>query len=353
MRSQKLEVLLASIALAIIFNWSPARLSGAAPEDLPAKLTDQEFWQLINDLSEPEGTFPSDNLTSNEGLTPVSALVVNPKPGRAYLGVGPEQNFSYIAAAKPAMAFVVDIRRGNLHLHLMYKALFELSADRADFVSRLFTKPRPAGLTGASTVADIFNTYWTVATDDETAYAANLRAIQHHLTTAHALPLSPADLDGVARIFRAFYWYGPRINYGATNNFAAVSVPGGTYRDLMTQTDRSGAGLSYLSSEEKFAFVRELHVKNLIVPVVGNFAGPRALRAVGTYVRQHGGTVGVFYTSNVETLLLRDAGWSVFCANVASMPLDESSVLIRPFGSIYLEGGTGVVSMWAAVKACR
>ena len=62
------------------------------------------------------------------------------KPSGVYLGVGPEQNFTYIAAIRPRIAFITDIRRGNLHLHLMYKALFELSANRADFVARLFNR---------------------------------------------------------------------------------------------------------------------------------------------------------------------------------------------------------------------
>ena len=57
----------------------------------------------------------------------------------------PEQNFTYIAALKPKMAFIIDIRRGNLQLHLMYKALFELSSDRADFIFRLFSRKRPEG----------------------------------------------------------------------------------------------------------------------------------------------------------------------------------------------------------------
>ena len=83
-------------------------------------------------------------------------------PGGVYLGVGPEQNFTYIAALKPKMAFIIDIRRGNLHLHLMYKALFELSADRAEFVSRLFTKKRPAGLTrDVDRGRTIFDAFWT------------------------------------------------------------------------------------------------------------------------------------------------------------------------------------------------
>ena len=61
------------------------------------------------------------------------------------MGVGPEQNFTYIVATKPSMAFIVDVRRGNLDLQLMYKALFELSADRAEFVSRLFSQEASGG----------------------------------------------------------------------------------------------------------------------------------------------------------------------------------------------------------------
>src|SRR3989442_14102501 len=70
-----------------------------------------------------------------------------------------EQNFTYIAALKPSMAIIIDIRHGNLDVHLMYKALFELSKDRADFVSRLFSRKRPDGLTEDSSISDIFNAY--------------------------------------------------------------------------------------------------------------------------------------------------------------------------------------------------
>ena len=65
--------------------------------------------------------------------------------GGVYIGVGPEQNFTYIARLRPSTAFIIDIRRENRSLHLLYKALFEISRDRADFVSRLFSPARPAG----------------------------------------------------------------------------------------------------------------------------------------------------------------------------------------------------------------
>jgi hypothetical protein len=342
-------VFLAPLFLTIALAGLTTRFSALATADLPASLTDQEFWQLSDSLSEPNGQFQSDNLLSNEMVFQriVPELVARTKPGGVYLGVGPEQNFTYIAAIKPRMVFITDIRRGNLELQLMYKALFEISADRADFVSRLFTKKRPAGLTTASTGVELMNAYWDVSTDDEAAYATNLRTIDDHLTKTHGLPLSADDLAGIAGVYRAFYWYGPRMNYSANVALTTNSTGrGATYADLMMQGDVTGQGLSYLGSEEKFAYLKELESKNLIVPVVGNFSGPKALRAVGAYLREHGATVTAFYLSNVEMYLSRAGTWGAFCANVATMPLDEGSLFIRPSGSNFmLRNGVGTMTV--------
>src|SRR5262245_5322851 len=116
-------------------------------DTLPASLTDAEFWALTGRISEPGGYFRSnsgstDNLLSNENTisTVAAALAKRVAPGGVYLGVGPEQNFSYIVAIRPRIAFITDIRRGNLQLHLLYKALFETSSNRSEFVSRLFAR---------------------------------------------------------------------------------------------------------------------------------------------------------------------------------------------------------------------
>ena len=74
-------------------------------------LSDQEFWRLVGTLSEPAGAFElSDTFVSNETSVPELARWLRPSGG-VYIGVGPEQNFTYIAALRPAMAFIVDIRR--------------------------------------------------------------------------------------------------------------------------------------------------------------------------------------------------------------------------------------------------
>jgi hypothetical protein len=308
-------------------------LGRAASADLPARLTGQEFWRLTEQLSEPDGTFRSDNVLSNEMVFAhiLPQLAGQTKPNGVYLGVGPEQNFTYIVAMRARMAFITDIRRANLHLHLMYKAIFELSADRAEFLSRLFNKPRPAGLSKSSSIGDLTNAYWNVPTGDEAAYAKNLEAIQQHLTKARAIPIPQDDLLGIARAYRAFHWYGPSMNYSASLDLTPIG--GGraaTYFDLMLQTDDAGRPLTYLGTEDRFAYIKDLQAKNMIVPVVGNFGGPKAIRAIGAWVRDRGRAVDAFYVSTVEPYLKRAGTFETFCESVATLPTTDTSVFIRP-----------------------
>src|SRR5580765_3704418 len=157
-----------------------------AADHVPARLDDREFWTLLTRLSEPGGSFRSDNLLSNElrHQFVIPELAQTATPGGAYIGVGPEQNFTYIAALHPSIAFIVDIRRGNLQLHLMYKALFELSADRAEFVSRLFSRRQPDGLRATSTAAEIFAAYADIE-PSQALYDRNLKAIEAQLSGKH------------------------------------------------------------------------------------------------------------------------------------------------------------------------
>jgi hypothetical protein len=122
------------ILLFCIGSVSSTTTSQLAGDMLPERLSDQAFWDMTEAISEPNGYFRSDNLLSNEMRMQyvIPNLILRTQPRGAYLGVGPEQNFTYIAALRPRIAFIIDIRRGNLHTHLMYKALFELAPDRAD-----------------------------------------------------------------------------------------------------------------------------------------------------------------------------------------------------------------------------
>src|SRR5579864_6343656 len=104
-----------------------ARLPAVATGAPQGALGDVEFWQMISGFSEEGGVFPSDNFVSNETWFQhvIPQLLQRTPRGGAYLGVGPDQNFTYIIALRPQVAFILDIRRQNLVLHLLYKALIE------------------------------------------------------------------------------------------------------------------------------------------------------------------------------------------------------------------------------------
>jgi len=296
-----------------------------AAAELPSALSDKELWRLVEDFSEPNGYFQSDNLVGNERpLQYVIPSLVAAKRGGVYLGVAPDQNFTYIVALQPRMAFIVDIRRGNLLEHLMYKALIELSPSRADFVSRLFSRPRPEGLDDATPVVDLFKAYWPVE-GSERLYRENLQAIRDRLTVTHGFPLSSEDLTGIEAIYQMFFQYGPSLSYSIGGN--GRNMP--TYADMQTSTDLNGEARAYLASEANYRFLKTFEEKNLLVPIVGDFAGPKALRAVGAYVAGHGTVIAAFYTSNVEQYLFRNAAASEFYENVATLPIDDRSVFIR------------------------
>jgi hypothetical protein len=324
-----------SSALAVVTAcWLFAPVSRAASDTLPAKLTDQEFWKISEEASEPNGYFQSDNLVGNErGLQYPVPTLRKMRRGGVYLGVAPDQNFTYILASDPKMAFIVDIRRGNLHAQLMYKALFELSADRAEFLSRLLSKKRPDGLGPASTVNQLSNAYWDVATSED-LYKQNTKDIEDLLTKTHGFPLSADDIKGIEYVYWSFYWYGPSITYSSSSGNGNGRGGGGrggmpAYADLIVLTDANGKENGYLANEDNFKTMKGFEEKNLLVPVVGDFAGPKALRAVGKYIADHGSFVTAFYTSNVEQYLFQNQVWPAFYTNVATLPLDDASTFIR------------------------
>jgi len=334
------------IVLALTLGVSIGSPRPAAREDLPSRLTDSEFWRLAVESSESDGYFRSDTLTSNELLYQrvIPELVERARPGGVYLGVGPEQNFTYIAALRAPMAIIFDIRRGNMLVQLMYKALFELARDRADFVSLLFSRPRPARLGSDTTVAELFSAFAPVKSD-EALYTRNLAAVEARLTKTHGLSLSPSDIDGIEYAYHAFFSRGYRIRASPS------------YAELMTQTDGGGRALSYLSTEASFSFLKDLESKNLVIPVIGDFAGPKAIRAVAAYLKAHDATVRAFYLSNVEQYLNQDGKWDLFCRNFSMLPLEPSSTFIRSTTGRGAGFGVGFVnslgSMVAEARECR
>jgi hypothetical protein len=316
MRKRSL-MLVAATALAVLPLWTRA-------ETLPNTIDDKEFWRLITDLSEPGGRFQQQFMSNEDSFQfVIPGLKANTQKNGVYIGVGSEQNFTYIAAIQPKVSFIIDIRRDNMIEHLIYKAIFELAPDRADFLSRLFSRKRPFALEANTTAKALFDAFQPME-PDPSMYEQNVRAVTDRLVAVHKFPLTDADKADVARILNAFRMAGPYSLKGTGD----ITNP--TYAQLMAMTDPAGTNQSFLASEENFRIVQKLQRQNAVIPLTGDFAGERTLTSLGQYLKDHDAAVDVFYVSNVERYLFDDfAHGRQFYGNLARLPLKRASTFVR------------------------
>ena len=326
-RAFVLSIAVLSLAGAILV----APYGHGAAETVPGRLSDRAFWRMVVDFSEPGGVFRSDNFVSNETTFQevIPELTSRGSPRGAYLGVGPDQNFTYITALRPRIAFIVDIRRQNMIQHLLYKALIEASADRIEFLSRLFSRARPSGIKPSSPLSAIFEAIDS-APATEASFKQNLQEVQERLVKRHGFALADDDLKSLDYIYHAFYAEGPNLRYTfPRQRFGDPWFP--TYAQLMQATDRAGVNHSYVATEENYKILREFERNNLLVPIVGDFAGDKALRAVGQYLKDRGAVVNYVYTSNVEQYLFQNDAWQRYYDSVSTLPLDDHSTFLRAY----------------------
>ncbi len=301
----------------------PPAAPSASAAPIPAPGPD--FRALVTSLSEPDKDFISDNIISNETsyLQPADALAK--ATGGAYIGVGPEQNFTYIALMKPSVAFIVDIRRQNLVEHLLYKAIFAEATSRAHFLALLVGRPyEAAGDPGASGTIEAVIAHAEKSPADE----ATFKVTHARLLADIDVPLDAADRRALLAVHRSFF-------KGQLDLRFELKPPSGrTYpklRELYAARDPAGAARGFLASEEAFRFVQGMEREGRVIPVVGDFAGDHALPGIAAYLRKEKIEVSAFYVSNVEQYLFEPGVWARWARNVAALPVNDRSVFIRAY----------------------
>ena len=319
----------ALIGLLIFPVWS-CQGQEVADTHATSQASEKPFGDLVNELSGRGGYFDTDNLISNESsyLHVIPQLKELDISGGAYLGVGPDQNFSYIAHIKPEIAFIIDIRRDNMLMHLFYKALFELSDDRLQFLSLLFardTDPTPSPVKSL-TVAALMDVVEQAPPMEETE---KLKKTIDEKLRLFDVGLSEKDVATIHRFHEEFISRGPALRFTSHNRSPRAYYP--TYKQLMNETDRDGNYASFLSQEIHYQFLKELHEQDRIVPLVGNFADPDAIPAVANYLNEIKIDVSAFYTSNVEYYLMYQGQFPGFIENLQQLPLKNESVIIRSY----------------------
>ena len=299
------------------------------------------FAHRIAALSEPGGYFDTDNLVSNEAsyLEVLPELARRKVRGGAYIGVGPDQNFTYIAEVRPSIAFIVDIRRDNLLLHLLFKAIFELAGTRAEYLALLTGRP----LSGDPAAGNPTSVQTLVARIDQTAPSeGSTAAIRSRVDAAIArsgVPLSEADRRTIDRFHRRFIGSGLDLRFESAGRPPRSHYP--TYRQLLLARDRAGQPRNFLASEDSFQFLKRMQGSNRIVPVVGDVSGDKALAAIGRSLDAGGERVSAFYVSNVEYYLFHRDAFPRFVDNLRKLPRTEDAVLIRSLFNQYAAMASG------------
>ena len=329
------------IALFLLILLHPSCMRSEAVSERPATaapasgqstaLSDSAFAALVAALSEPGGYFDSDNLVSNElSYQHVHGALRRLKVGGgAYIGVGPDQNYTYIARVRPKIAYMIDLRRDNLLQHLLYKSLFDLSRNRVEYLALLLARPVPRDVAAwnRASLAQIVTYLDTVAPRRQ--MFDSVRTLVTRKASSYRIPLVAQDHETMARIHARFAGAGLDLQYESLNRPSRRNYP--TFRDLILERDLEGTQGNYFATEDDFQFVKGMHSRNLIVPVVGNLAGEKALRAIGRDIAARGERVSVLYVSNVEFYLMREGSFEVFAQNARALPRNERSVVIRSY----------------------
>lgn len=320
----------AGLALILLFGVATVPWTREQPRAATnVQVSVEQFGRYIQEWSEPEGYFDSDNFISNETsyLHVVDDLRAHVTPGGVYLGVGPDQNFSYIVHTRPMLAIVTDIRRQNMLEHLWYKALFSLSANRTEYLALLVSREVPKVKPDAK-LQDILEAVRTSRTS-ESLFLKNLAAVKKALLDTYKLKLSGEDLAKIEYVYRTFWDENLDLRFSSIGRGNALMYP--TFEEMLLETDRHGDEQSYLSSEELFQWLKRFQAENRLIPIVGDFAGPHALKTVGAFLKTNGIRVTAFYTSNVEFYLFGRPTWDRYVANVKNLPIADESVFIRSY----------------------
>jgi len=294
-------------------------------------LSDSAFAALSARVSEPGGYFDSDNLISNESsyLHVLGAMRRIGVSGGTYIGVGPDQNFSYIAQVRPKLAFIIDIRRDNLLQHLLFKSLFDLARNRVEYLALLTGRavPNDVAKFNRRSIADVVEAVDQSQPDPD--QFETTRTMVREKVKKYGIPVTAAELETIERIHKAFFDAGLDLRFTSLGRAPRPYYP--TLRMLLLEKDLTGKQQTYLASEDDFQFVKSLQARNLVVPVVGNLAGGHALREIGKVMATRGDKLSALYVSNVEFYLMREATFDGYAATVRALPHDTRSVIIRSY----------------------
>ncbi len=295
---------------------SQARLPGG-----DASKPGPDYRATLDRLSEPPtGPVSADNLMTNEdSIASVLDRVSQLPGGTAYLGVGPDQNFSLIAAARPSVALILDYRTKNQHLHLLHKSLIEQSANRSAYLSRLWARSPVIDAAARGDAARLVAAYAAAPLKPDMLEESR-EAVRRSLLDMGFR--SETDLAEIARIQARLAGPGPDARFLALRMYPPI----GRFIAMKTRSGRPG---HWLADDSLYMAMRQLQQADALLPVVADWAGSRAMPKTAAYLSKKRSKVGCVYVSDVEFFLFRAGSFDRYVANLVRLPIADEAVIVR------------------------
>lgn len=193
--------------------------------------------------------------------------------GGGYAGVGIDQNYSLVAAAKSEWVWLFDYDPTIVRLHMVLRALILASPTPEDLVDRFAAKREQES-------EQIVEDAW-------------------------------AEHPEQKRVVRAFRWYRKAL---------------GPYLARQLKPSKKKGDFGWLRNPEHYAHVRTLYQQGRIALLKGDLLGSKTVRGIGEAARRLSVPVRVFYPSNAPE------NWDLpqaYRDNVRSLPFDERSVILQ------------------------
>lgn len=306
-----------------------ASAASADPPPLTGKPPTRTLRELFQELSEPErADRAAVHVSSETSLLQVAPLLLaRDRPGGAYVGVGAEQNFTYIALVRPQIAFIVTPRRSSALVHLLYKAMFDEARTRSEFLSFLNGRPyhEADNPKADASATDVIAHAEELGRFSE-LHSTTLERLMDRISTKYGIRLSAADRAALKKIHKAFYDHGLDIRREPEGK-AGDEYP--KLRQQLALRAPNGLELGFLSHERWFRYVQRMHREDRIIPVVGDLTGPGALRGIAAYLGAEKIPLRTFYVSDEEARVFDRKAWPKWADNVAAFPVDEHSLFVR------------------------
>lgn len=286
------------------------------------------FFELLKWLDEPPtGPSSADNLMTNEDslASVMDQIRSESPPGTVFLGVGPDQNYTFIATARPIEAYLLDYRKKNQLLHLMHLALIAKSPNRIDYLENYWARRVKVGLISPpnddhSKTTEKLLLLFRRSELDQQFLAQNIGDVMSELLNSQFLDAN--EIEEVGRIQKRLAGPGPEARFLALKMYPTIA-------SLISMKTRAGKPGHWLAGDDYYQEVRELCFQQKIYPVVGDWSGQLCLKKLAAHLNSTEKKVGLVYISDVEFFLLRGNRFSHYIENLARLPLHDEVRIVR------------------------